>query len=200
MENEVDNYRDDPYQDTEQPQKVKTGLWRFLIDVIETIVLSVLLFLGINAVTARIRVEGFSMEPTMHNGEFVLVNRLAYRFGAPSLGDVIVFHFPIDPEQEYIKRVIGLPGDHIVIGNQQVAVNDRVLVEPYVAAWPDYQGDWIVPEEHLFVLGDNRNNSSDSHSWGPVPMANVVGKAVFVYWPLSDVGLIEHVEPVLLTP
>lgn len=200
MENEVDNYRDDTYQDTEQPQKVKFSLWRFLIDVIETIVLSVLLFLGINAVTARIRVEGFSMEPTMHNGEFVLVNRLAYRFGAPSLGDVIVFHFPIDPEQEYIKRVIGLPGDHIVIGNQQVAVNDRVLVEPYVAAWPDYQGDWIVPEEHLFVLGDNRNNSSDSHSWGPVPMANVVGKAVFVYWPLSDVGLIEHVEPVLLTP
>ncbi len=200
MENEIDPQWDEAGTESEQPQLTKSGIPRFLIDVIETIVLSVLLFLGINTVTARIRVEGFSMEPTMHNGEFVLVNRLAYKFGAPSLGDVIVFHFPIDPVQEYIKRVIGLPGDHIVIAEGKVAVNDRILDEPYVNALPDYQGDWIIPEEHLFVLGDNRNNSSDSHSWGPVPMANVVGKAVIVYWPFADLGFVEHVDPALLAP
>jgi len=200
MENEIDKEGYEENVESEPEQSARAGLPRFLIDVIETIVLSVLLFLGINTVTARIRVEGFSMEPTMHNGEFVLVNRLAYKLGAPKLGDVIVFHFPIDPEQEYIKRVIGLPGDHILIADEKVVVNDWVLDEPYIAAPPNYQGDWIVPEEQIFVLGDNRNNSSDSHSWGPVPMANVVGKAVFVYWPFAELGLIEHVVPPTITP
>ncbi|HSF83272.1 MAG TPA: signal peptidase I [Anaerolineales bacterium] len=200
MENELNKIQGELNNDEEQQHRNKSGIARFLIDVIETIVLSILLFLGINAVTARIRVDGFSMEPTMNNGEFVLVNRLAYKLGAPELGDVIVFHFPVDPEQEYIKRVIGLPGDQVVVANNQVTVNDAILNEPYIAAPPNYQGSWIVPEEHLFVLGDNRNNSSDSHSWGPVPMTNVVGKAVFVYWPFSDLGLVDHVNPALQLP
>lgn len=178
-----------------QEQKEGTSFIRFVVDVIETLVLATLLFLGINALTARIRVDGFSMEPTFHNGEFVLVNRLAYKLGTPVLGDVIVFHFPGDPNQEYIKRIIGLPGDRIVIGDRQVKVNGMVLDEAYIAAPPIYEGNWVVPEDHLFVLGDNRNNSSDSHSWGAVPMVNVVGKAVFVYWPISDWGLVEHVNP-----
>jgi signal peptidase I len=176
-------------------QSTRGKVARFFVDVVETLVFSLLLFALINTLTARIRVDGLSMEPTLHSGEFVIVNRLAYRLGEPEIGDVIVFHPPNDPEQEYIKRVIGLPGDEVVISNQQVMVNDRLLVEPYIAAAPRYESSWTVPEGSLFVLGDNRNNSSDSHSWGPVPLENVVGKAVIVYWPPSEWGLVEHAFP-----
>ena len=173
---------------------------RFLVDVVETLVFSLLLFAIINALTARIRVDGMSMEPTLHSGEFVIVNRLAYRLGQPKIGDVIVFHPPTDPEQEYIKRVIGLPGDEVVISNKLVKVNGRLLVEPYIAAPPSYDSSWTVPQGSLFVLGDNRNNSSDSHAWGPVPLENVVGKAVVVYWPPSDWSLVEHIYPSFVGP
>jgi len=174
------------------PEKHKTGIWRFLLDVLETVVLSVVLFATINAISARIRVDGFSMEPTLHNGEFVIVNKMAYRFGALNYGDVIVFHYPRDPEQEYIKRIIGLAGDKVRVSDGQVFVNDLLIAEPYIASAPRYQSDWIVPDASLFVLGDNRNNSSDSHNWGAVPIENVVGKALFVYWPPNDWGVIEH--------
>jgi signal peptidase I len=170
----------------------RSGFWRFILDVIETIVLSAVLFIGINAVSARIRVDGFSMEPTLHNGEFVIVNKLAYKLGAPDIGDVIVFHYPRDPNQEYIKRVIGLSGDLVKITEGKVYVNDQLINEPYIASPPRYQSEWSVPENSLFVLGDNRNNSSDSHNWGPVPMENVVGKALFVYWPPTAWGAIAY--------
>lgn len=163
-----------------------------MLDIVETLVLSALLFWGIDKVSARIRVDGYSMEPTLHNGEFVIVNRLAYRFGEPSRGDVIVFLYPRDPNQEYIKRVIGLPGDRVRVSGGRVYVNDEPLAEPYIAAAPRYQSEWTVPEGNLFVLGDNRNNSSDSHNWGPVPFDNVIGKALFVYWPPNSWGAIEH--------
>ncbi len=163
-----------------------------MLDVLETIVLSVLLFLVINTVSARIRVDGFSMEPTLRNGEFVIVNKLAYKLGEPTIGDIIVFHYPRDPEQEYIKRVIGLPGDHVRVMNGQVMVNGNLIEEPYIAAPPRYETSWEVPENSFFVLGDNRNNSSDSHNWGPVPSENVIGKALLVYWPPDEWGLIKH--------
>jgi signal peptidase I len=167
-----------------------SSFYRFLIDVLETLVLSVLLFLGINAISARIRVDGSSMEPSLHSGEFVIVNRLAYRFGEPEYGDVVVFHFPGDPDQEYIKRIIGLPGDSVKVQDGVVQINDQVIDEPYIAASPRYQGNWTVPADHIFVLGDNRNNSSDSHNFGPVPMVNVIGEAFFIYWPPTDWGVI----------
>lgn len=167
-----------------------SGFFSFLIDVLETLVLSVLLFLAINAISARIRVDGSSMEPTLQTGEFVVVNRLAYKLGEPELRDVVVFHFPGDPGLEYIKRVVGLPGDSVQIANGEVYVNDQLLTEPYIASKPRYSGNWNVPDGHLFVLGDNRNNSSDSHNWGSVPMENVIGEAFFVYWPPTDWGKI----------
>ena len=176
----------------EDTRKQGSGFWRFMLDVLETIILSVLLFLAINTVSARIRVDGFSMEPTLMNGEFVIVNKLAYQFSDPKIGDVIVFHYPRDPEQEYIKRVIGLSGDNVRIMNGQVNVNGEPIQEPYIAAPPRYESNWEVPDSSLFVLGDNRNNSSDSHNWGPVPMENVIGKALFVYWPPQQWGLIGH--------
>lgn len=187
---------------TEQPAQPprRAGMLRILVDIVETIILSVLLFAAINAVSARIRVDGFSMEPTLKSGEFVVVNKLAFKLGSPKLGDVIVFHYPRDPEQEYIKRVIGVPGDHVVVSNGKVFVNGQEIDEAYIAAAPVYQSEWIVPENSLFVLGDNRNNSSDSHNWGPVPMENVIGKAIFVYWPPENWGAIDHVKPANAAP
>jgi len=151
-------------------------------------------------VSARIRVDGFSMEPTLKNGEFVVVSKLAYKLGAPQHGDVIVFRFPRNPEQEYIKRIIGLPGDHVQISGGKVYVNDQLIDEPYIAAPPSYQSEWQVPENTVFVLGDNRNNSSDSHNWGPVPVEQVIGKAVFVYWPPEQWGVIEHLPVASAAP
>ena len=181
-------------------QEKRSGLMRFVLDILETLLLSLVLFAVINAISARIRVDGFSMEPTLKSGEFVIVNKLAYKLGNPILGDVIVFHYPRDPDQEYIKRVIGVPGDRIQISNGQVTINDVPIEEPYIAAAPNYQSEWTVPEESLFVLGDNRNNSSDSHNWGPVPMENVIGKAFFVYWPPEKWGSIDHATPASAAP
>lgn len=179
-----------PKEPSETPPRQSFG--RVLLDFLETIILAALLFLVIDGITARIRVDGLSMVPTLKDGEFVLVNKLAYKLGQPDRGDVIVFHFPRDPEQDYIKRIIGLPGDFVKIENMQVYVNGTAIVEPYISEAPDYQSEWQVPEGTVFVLGDNRNNSSDSHRWGPVPLEQVVGKAVFVYWPVADWGLIHH--------
>lgn len=188
----MESSRIESIPDPVAPQGERSSALRFFLDILETVILSVILFLAINAVSARIRVDGSSMEPTLHNGEFVIVNKLAYKFGSPQIGDVIVFHYPRDPEQEYIKRVIGLPGDKVKVSGGRVYVNGQQISEPYIAAPPNYQAEWEVPEGALFVLGDNRNNSSDSHNWGPVPMENVIGKALVVYWPPQSWGLVPH--------
>lgn len=164
----------------------------FLLETIQTIVLAVALYFMIDSVVARVRVENISMKPTLIPGEFILVNKLAYRLGDFNRGDVIVFHYPPNPQEDYIKRVIGIPGDEVQIGNQQVLVNGYALDEPYISAEPMYEGTWKVPPGFLFVLGDNRNQSSDSHSWGFVPVENVVGKALVVYWPFSDLKLLSQ--------
>jgi signal peptidase I len=177
-----------------QPKRKRSGCFRFLLDILETLVLSVVLFVGINAISARIRVDGESMVPTLASGEYVIVSRLSYRIGAPQRGDIIVFHFPRDPQEEYIKRVIGLPGDEVQVQNGQVYINGSLLDESYIHIKMDYSGTWTVPAGQLFVLGDNRNNSSDSHDWGTVPMDYVVGKAILVYWPPLDWGLVGHVS------
>jgi signal peptidase I len=182
-----------------QPLEPERVNWkRFTLDIIETLVLAVVLFLGINAISARVRVDGFSMRPSLEDGEFVLVSKLNYRFGAVERGDIIVFHYPLNPDQELIKRVIGLPGDYVVVRDGLVSVNGQKLDEPYIAAAPLYAGEWSVPEQQFFVLGDNRNDSSDSHSWGFLPSENVVGKAVVIYWPPALWDVIQH-EQLLVT-
>ena len=176
------------------PIKEKENWTRFFLDLLETVLISIALFLGINALTARVLVEGQSMRPTLENHQRLIVNKLAYRTGLPERGDILVFHFPIDPKQDFIKRIIGLPGDEIEIDSGQVRVNGHILVEPYIASAPTYVGSWHVPENHIFVLGDNRNNSSDSHAWGTVPLDNVIGKAIFVYWTPPDWHILRHEE------
>ena len=181
----------------EENDPEKPNLLSVLVDILETLLLSVVLFFLINAVSARIKIDGSSMEPNLHHGEFVIVSKINYRFGEPERGDVVVFDFPRNITQEYIKRIIGLPGEQIRVGDGKVYINGILLTEPYLKIEPKYEGEWVVPENNLFVLGDNRNNSSDSHTWGIVPMDNVIGEALLIYWPPSSWGLINEAQPVL---
>lgn len=165
---------------------------RMGLDILETLFLAVVLYFGINAVSARVRVDGFSMNPTLDNGEYVRINKLAYRLGQPARGDIVVFSFPLDPNQDLIKRVIGLPGETVTVQNGKVSINGKALDEPYIADAPFYNGSWLITEGQLFVLGDNRNQSKDSHEWGLLPIENVIGKAVVIYWPPPKWEVLEH--------
>ncbi|MCL5428252.1 MAG: signal peptidase I [Chloroflexi bacterium] len=174
---------------------------RVLLEVIETIVLALVLFMAINFLTARIRVDGSSMEPNFHDGDYVIVNRIAYKLGDIQRGDVIVFPFPLDPEDDYIKRVIGLPGDRVAIYGGVLYVNGEPLIEPYIREAPRSDlAELIVPEGYVYVMGDNRNESSDSRSWGPLKIEDVLGKAIFRYWPFSTMGIVEHPDLALASP
>jgi len=183
--------------DLEENDPKKPNLLSVLVDILETLLLSVVLFFLINALSARIKIDGSSMEPNLHHGEFLIVSKVNYRIGEPERGDVVVFDFPRNITQEYIKRIIGLPGEQIRVEGGRVYVNGILLTEPYLIMEPRYEGEWVVPENTLFVLGDNRNNSSDSHTWGIVPMENVIGEALLIYWPPSSWGLINDTQPVL---
>ncbi len=204
-------------QPTPETSTSNVSFWHFLREVLETLGLAVLLFLVINIISARVRVDGISMRPTLQDGEFVLINRLAYKLGDYTRGDIIVFRPPLYPPQgfwrqllglpnisdnyeDYIKRVIGLPGDQVRVSQGVVYINGVQLQEPYIAAPPNYTGEWTVPQGDLFVLGDNRNNSSDSHAWGFLPEQNVLGKAVLVYWPFKDWMILKPNQAVLAAP
>jgi signal peptidase I len=132
------------------------------------------------------------MKPTLVPGEFLLVNKLAYKFSGMTRGDIVVFHYPPQPSEDYIKRLVGLPGDTVKISKGQVTVNQQLLTEPYIMADPSYSGEWQVPAGSIFVLGDNRNSSSDSHVWGFVPVDNIMGKAIVIYWPLQNAHILTH--------
>ncbi len=179
--------------------------YRLVREVIETVVLTVLMFLVIHTAVQNFNVEGMSMEPTLHNGELILVDKWSYLFHAPSRGDVIVFVAPPHPSEDYVKRIIGIPGDTITIRDTTVIVDGVKLDETYVA--PQNQGNpyayknisnMIVPPNEYFVLGDNRAGSSDSRDWGFVPRGNIIGQAALVYWPLGEDndGFLPNVSPV----
>jgi signal peptidase I len=187
-------------QDNSKPKSKRSSCMGFVVDTVETILLAVILFLVINALSARVRVENISMKPTLQPGEFLLVNRVAYKIGEPEIGDIIVFHAPGASDLDYIKRVIGLPGDNVRISEGVVYVNDQPLYEPYIADPPRYTGEWDVPPEQLFVLGDNRNNSSDSHMWGFVPYEDIVGRALLIYWPLQEATFLNSRDIVQALP
>jgi signal peptidase I len=174
---------------------------RFLRDVLETLFLAAILFLLINTLSARIRVESISMQPTLFEGDMILVNRLAYKLGFPQRGDIIIFRTPTHPDPDpYVKRVIGLPNDKISITDGFVSVNGNLLRESYIKTPPNYSGDWKVPSGTLFVLGDNRNNSSDSHKWGYVPIESVIGKALVIYWPPENWKVLNPVTAQAASP
>ena len=175
------------------PQSDFEKRYRLVREVIETIVLTVLMFLVIRFAVQNFNIEGHSMEPNLHDQELILVDKWTYLFRAPARGDVIVFIAPPQPSQDYIKRVIGVPGDMITIQNTTVIVDGVALKETYVdpknlgSTFEDRRiVNMIVPPNDYFVLGDNRANSSDSRVWGFVPKQNIIGRAALVYWPLQQ--------------
>jgi signal peptidase I len=193
MDNNLENFRTEEITEPIPPASNGRPPWlSFLTETLQTIILAIVLYFLIDSVIARVRVENISMEPTLQPNEFVIVNKMAYKLGSLEGGDIVVFHYPQDPREDYIKRVIGVPGDTVTVKNGHVFVNNRELTEPYISAPPQYTGTWTVPKDMFFVLGDNRNQSSDSHSWGFVPMQNLVGKALVVYWPLDQFKILSH--------
>ena len=160
-------------------------------EIIETLLLTFFIFWLVHSLIGRYRIDGSSMNPTLQDGEYLIINNLGYLMDEPEKGDIVVFRHPRN-ELNLIKRVVGVPGDQVEINNRTVWINGEVQEEPFIADSPNYGGSWVVPDGQYFVLGDNRNNSSDSHSWGFLPVENLLGKALFVYWPPSDWGEITH--------
>lgn len=165
--------------------------YRLIREIIETITLTILMFLIIRFAVQNFRVDGMSMEPTLHNGEYILVNKAAYIFHPPQRGDVIVFEYPLSPQVDYIKRIIAIPGDTISVVGTKVTVDGVTLNEPYINPddianpFPSFTNR-VVGANEYFVMGDNRGNSSDSRQWGFVPQQNIIGEASFVYYPFNE--------------
>ncbi len=179
--------------------------YRLVREVIETAVLTLLMFLVIHSAVQNFNVDGHSMEPNLHDKELILVDKWTYLFHAPTRGDVIVFVAPPAPTEDYVKRIIGVPGDVITINNGAPTVDGVTLNETYVrpANMGATPGDMavnkmIVPPNDYFVLGDNRVGSSDSRTWGLLPRKNIIGRAALVYWPFGqdNSGLLPNVSSV----
>ena len=180
-----------------------TSAWgRLLRDTLETLVLAAVLFVAVRLTLQNTRVDGHSMEPTLHDGQYLMVNKLAYRFGDPQRGDIVVFRSPQDDGKALIKRVIGAPGDAVEIVDGNVLINGVALVEPYLAESAPRSGNWgpwqLAVGEYL-ALGDNRNNSNDSRSFGPVSGSTIIGRAWFSIWPLKYGFGIDHFDHSVLT-
>jgi signal peptidase I len=165
-----------------------------LREIVETILFTLLIYVLIRTfVFENYRVVGRSMEPTLENDQFLVVSKLDYRLHDPQRGDIIVFRDPRAEDRKLIKRVIGLPGDTVEISNGFVSINGQMLDEPYIKSPGRYtEVPQPIPEGQYFVLGDNRNNSSDSHNWGTLPKEMIIGKAWLSYWPPGRWGLVAH--------
>lgn len=173
----------------------KRSTKRLLFDTLEILIIAFLLSWGLRSfVVEAMYIPSGSMLPTIQLQDRVVVDKLFYKFTEIHREDIIVFHPPkkVDPSGElWIKRVIGLPGDKVEIKDGKVYINDHALTEPYEMAKPNYNyGPLVVPQNSYFVLGDNRNDSLDSHIWGVLPAKNIVGRALFRYWPLERFGLL----------
>lgn len=160
-------------------------------EIVETALLTAIIFLIVNAATGRFKIDGQSMEPNLHDGEYVIVDKVSYALGAPQRGDVIVFYREGDPK-DYIKRVIGLPGEIVEGTNGVVFVNGLPLDEPYVAPENQTFPSRQLGADEYFVMGDNRGNSQDSRSFGPIHTGNIVGRAWIIYWPPTDWAIVPH--------
>ncbi len=195
-------------------EAAEVRVWPFglagLAETLEVIALALVMFMAVRFVSQNFIVDGASMEPNFSQGDLLIVNRLAYRsfdiswlpwsdndawrpFGDPTPGDVVVFSFSKDPERDFIKRVIAVPGQTVEVRDGVVYVNGVTVVEPYIAIPPRYKlAPDLVPEGKLFVLGDNRNNSYDSHSWGMLDRTAMIGRADLRYWPPGRTTLVSH--------
>lgn len=176
------------------PSTKRRSSW--LRELLETAVLTIAIFLVVRVALQNFKVEGMSMEPNLHNDEYILVNKVDYMISSPQRGDVIVFRaVPAgQPDRDFIKRVIGLPGETVSVHNSAVYINGHRLIESYIHQPIDYTFPTkTVPKGDYFVLGDNRNNSFDSSKWPNtwLPKGDIIGKAWISYWPPSDLSLIQ---------
>jgi signal peptidase I len=196
QDNDSPSFVPAPECEPPSPPHARSGFWSavsWFRDLVFSILIAVVLIVFIYQ---PVKVEGTSMMPTLTDQERIFINKFTYRFGLGSIarGDTVVFWYPQDTSKSYIKRVIGVPGDHVRVEGGSVSVNGKTLVEAYVPpenrdanSWRDGE-EQVVPDGKYFVLGDHRNQSSDSRMWGYVPRDNIYGKAVFVYWPLQKIG------------
>lgn len=169
----------------------------FLQGIVVVLALLVMVYLFIMSPQ---EINGASMEPNFHNGEFILTSKVLYKFRAPQRGDVVIFKSPGNKEIDYIKRIIGLPGDTVSLRDNAFYVNDQKVEEPYLAPnTPIFGASYlaegqsvVVPEGSYFLAGDNRPHSSDSREFGPIAQEDFIGTAIFRYWPFSQMGSIPH--------
>ncbi len=172
-------------------------------NVFEVVILVIVIYTLVNLSTARAIVFGPSMQPNFYTGQLVIINRFAYFFNGPTRGDVVVLHSPraecqgvqLDDKycEDLIKRVIGLPGESVQIKGGRVYINGTRIEEPYVTEFcKGCDGSWKLKANQYLVLGDNRNNSWDGHSFGPIPRDLIVGEAWIRYWPPQDANVIPH--------
>lgn len=175
----------------------------FFLDVIETIVVALAIFVIVYLFFFQPhQVKGASMEPNFHDEEYILTDKISYRFHSPLRGDVVVFRAPKNREHEYIKRIVGLPGERIKITNGDVFINGQKIEEDYLEkSTISYSGsflrsgeEFLISQGEYFVLGDNRPHSSDSREWGTIVREDIIGRAWFRYWPPSRFGIIPKVN------
>jgi signal peptidase I len=172
----------------------RAGIWRALFELLHDLAVAVLFcFFLITFVAQAFRVQGTSMLPLLEDGERIIVNKLVYRFRPIERGEVVVFWYPRDPSVSFIKRVVGLPGDMVELKAGVLYVNGKRVEESYLS--PRYRDDESYPpvevkRGYYYVLGDHRNSSNDSRSWGEVPERYIYGRAIFRFWPLAKTGLI----------
>lgn len=174
---------------------------KFFLDLIEVVVFAISIFLFIYLLVLQPhKIKGQSMEPNFSNGEYLLTDKITYRLREPKRGDVIVFKAPGTNGDEFIKRIIGLPGEKILIKSGKIYINGQELKEDYLPeATFTYGGQFlregeekIIPEGHFFVLGDNRNASSDSRTWGFISQKAITGRAWLIYWPLYKAKILQE--------
>lgn len=208
-------------QPVAEPRRGSRGaVW----EIVETLLLALFIFVAVRSVMLNFRVDGLSMEPTLDSGQMLLVNRqiyfhfdlnkivnllpfverdgehIIYPFHPPQRGDIVVLHPPVDQGKPYIKRVIGLPGERLSIHDGAVYINGQRLEEPYLnsiaTSWPGSLGDQeiVIPPDSVFVMGDNRNNSTDSRVFGTVKIDEIIGKAWISYWPTEHLDIITTPE------
>ena len=188
--------------------RVTQELGRILLDFVETFIMAAAIFIVVYMFLLQPHhVQGQSMLPTFHDNDYILTDKITYRFRNPERGDIIVFRAPQNPRSDYIKRIVALPGEKIKIDKGHFYISTangkyELLPEPYIATSVGTEGgnlahedeEIIVPQDQYFVAGDNRNHSSDSRDWGTVPKESIVGRAWFRYWPPQNMGLIRQVS------